>query len=90
MTANECHTCTLGLVARGTAEPCPRERCAFWEAGGAVLLGGCVIERLGVDLSSAYLAGYLLEVRERLDEARDLGDANEMRRTLARRIGLEL
>jgi len=42
--------CTLRLVAEGRAEPCPRERCSFWEPGGAVVQGNCLIKRLGVDV----------------------------------------
>ena len=56
----------------GKFEVCPRERCAFWEAGGAVLSGGCGIERLGLTGEVAQtpgLAGWLLDVRGKLEEA---------------------
>jgi len=56
--------CTLRL-ATGVVEFCPQQRCAFWEEGGAVVEGGCVIERLGLDVRRADVAGYLGEVRER-------------------------
>jgi hypothetical protein len=70
MTVGESHVCSLSFAARGLAEPCLRERCAFWEPGGAVLDGGCVIERLGIDLGRPHLARYLLELREQLHESR--------------------
>jgi hypothetical protein len=60
------------LAAEGVAELCPRELCAFWEPGGAVLPGSCMIERLGIDTRRDDLATYLLEVRERLEQARRL------------------
>jgi hypothetical protein len=69
------HTsCTLRMAAEGRAESCPREACAFWEPGGAVVEGGCSIERLGVDVRRGDLAAYLLELRERLDLTRGLND----------------
>jgi hypothetical protein len=82
--------CTLWLGAEGKVEPCSHERCAFWEPGGAVVPGGCLIERLGVDVRRRDLASYLLETRERLEEARDLSEAESARREFSRRIGREL
>jgi hypothetical protein len=64
-------TCTLRLIVAAKAEPCPGELCAFWEPGGAVVAGGCVIDRLGVDVRRRDLASYLLDTRERLERARD-------------------
>lgn len=90
MSTARLRTCTLRLAAHGTAEPCTGERCGFWEAGGAVVDGGCIIERLGIDVSRFDLAAYLLELREQLDEARDRRDADALRSQFARRIGLEL
>jgi hypothetical protein len=81
----EAQTCTLRLAADGQAEPCPRERCAFWEPGGAVIGGNCLIERLGVDLRWADLAAYLLETRERLELVRDRAEAEQASRALAAR-----
>ena len=81
--------CTLRL-ATGVVEFCPQQACAFWEEGGAVVQGGCVIERLGPDVRKPDVAGYLVEVRERLDKARDLSEAEAAHREFARRIGLEL
>lgn len=83
-------TCTLHFAAEGRVEPCPRARCPFWEPGGAVLEGNCLIDRLGVDLQHAALATYLLETRECLERARERGAAERAHREFARRIGLEL
>jgi hypothetical protein len=82
--------CTLRLAAEGTAEPCPRERCSFWEPGGAVVQGRCLIERLGVDVRRPDLALYLLETRERLDQTRNLAEAERAHAEFSRRIGREL
>ena len=71
-------------------ELCSQQRCAFWEEGGAVVEGGCVIERLGPDVRNPDVAGYLVEVRERLDQARDRSEAERAHREFVRRIGLEL
>jgi hypothetical protein len=81
--------CTLHL-AQGVVEPCTGEQCAFWEPGGAVVPGGCFIERLGVDVRRSDLAAYLLETRERLDQARDSSEAEAAHLEFSRRIGLEL
>jgi hypothetical protein len=81
--------CTLRL-ATGVVEFCPQQRCAFWEEGGAVVEGGCVIERLGPEVRRPDVADYLVEVRERLDKARDRSEAEVAHREVARRIGLEL
>jgi len=81
--------CTLHL-AQGTIEPCTGERCAFWESGGAVAAGGCLIERLGVEVRRSDLATYLLETRQRLEQARDLSEAEAAHRDFSRRVGLEL
>lgn len=90
MSTTERRVCTLRLAARGSAGPCTAEHCAFWEAGGAVVDAGCVIERLGVDVGRADLAAHLLELREQLDVVRDRREAQALRSRLARRIGLEL
>jgi hypothetical protein len=86
----EPQTCTLRLAAQGQTEPCRRERCLFWEPGGAVVEGNCLIERLGVDVRRADLAAYLLETRERLEHARNRAEAEQTHREFARRVGLEL
>lgn len=90
MSQIETQNCTLRLVAQGQAEPCQQERCSFWEPGGAVVSGACVIERLGVDVRRADLATYLLETRERLEQARNQAEAEEAHREFSRRVGLEL
>jgi hypothetical protein len=81
--------CTLRL-ATGVIEACPGERCAFWEPGGAVVEGGCLMERLGVDVRQADLAEYLLETRQRLEQARDRSELEAAHREFSHRIGLEL
>jgi hypothetical protein len=83
-------TCTLRLVASGETEVCPRERCAFWEPGGAVVEGNCLVERLGVDVGTPDLARYLLETRERLEQARDLAESEAAHREFSRRLGRDL
>jgi hypothetical protein len=72
MSANDTPSCTLRLAAQGVAEPCPRDLCAFWEPGGAVVEPACGLERLGLDVRRPDVAAYLLELREKLDEARGL------------------
>jgi hypothetical protein len=90
MSQTEPDSCMLRLAADGTTEPCPQERCAFWEPGGAVLQGSCLIERLGVDVRRPELAGYLLETRERLERARYRAEAEHAHTEFSRRIGREL
>ena len=78
--------CALRL-ATGVMETCRQQRCSFWEPGGAVVEGGCAIERLGLHIFGPDVARYLLETRERLDQA---SGAEAAHRELARRTGLEL
>jgi hypothetical protein len=80
----------LRLAAEGKPEPCPHARCAFWEPGGAVLQGSCLIERLGVDVRRPDLAAYLLETRGRVEQARDLAEAERAHLEFSRRVGREL
>jgi hypothetical protein len=80
--------CKLRLVAQGQVEPCPRELCVFWEPGGAVVPGACVIDRLAIDVGRADLAAYLLEAREQLERARDLAEAEAARTEFTRRAGV--
>jgi len=59
--------CTLeAAVCRH--EVCPEGACPFWEPGGAALDGRCAFEELDVTADAA-LAGWLLEIRERLASA---------------------
>ena len=55
-------------AAVGKHEACPKGACPFWEPGGAVLDGRCAFEELDVTADAA-LAGWLLEIRERLASA---------------------
>ena len=90
MSQIEPKTCTLRPPAGHRTEVCPRERCAFWEPGGAVVEGNCLIERLGVDIGTPGLASYLLETRERVEQARDLAEAEAAHREFSRRLGRDL
>jgi hypothetical protein len=83
-------TCTLRLLAEDRSEVCTGDRCAFWEPGGVVLEGNCLLERLGVDLGTTDLASYLLEVRERLERERDMAEAEAAHREFSRRLGRDL
>jgi len=49
-----------------------------------------LIDRLGVDVRRPDLAAYLLETRERLERARELGEAEQAHRKSPRRIGRDL
>jgi hypothetical protein len=49
-----------------------------------------VVERLGIDLSTPDLASYLLEARERLEQATDLAEAEAAHREFSRRLGRDL
>jgi hypothetical protein len=90
MSQIEPKTCSLRLVAQARTEVCPRERCAFWEPGGAVVEGNCLVERLDVDVRRPDLAAYLLETRERLEQARDLAEAEAAHREFSRRLGRDV
>ena len=79
--------CRLDLAAHGHAEACGGDRCAFWEPGGAVVVGSCLLERLGVDLERPGLAEYLLTVREAIEGAQHRNDAEAAHREFARRLG---
>jgi hypothetical protein len=90
MNDSELKRCTLRLAAHGEVEVCPEDRCAFWESGGAVLQGNCLVERLGIDVRDTELAEYLLEVRERLERARDSSESEAAHREFARRLGRDV
>jgi hypothetical protein len=59
--------CSLEATV-GKLEACPEGACPFWEPGGAALDGRCAFETLDVGADAA-LAGWLLEIRERLASA---------------------
>ena len=90
MSQIEDKTCTLRRSAHGVSEPCSHERCGFWEPGGAVLEGGCFVERLGIDLRRHDLTTYLLDTLERLEQARNMAELEQAHRQFSRRVGLEL
>ena len=89
MSQIETQTCALRLLAEGRPTACPRERCVFWEPGGAVGDGRCLVERLGADVRRPDLAAYLLDVGRRLEQARDLSAAEAAHREFSRRLGRE-
>ena len=82
--------CKLWAAARGESVPCPQDRCVFWEPGGAVVEGGCGIERLGIDLAHPGMAEYLLAVAERLGQAGDVEDLEAAHREFAHRLGSDV
>ena len=90
MSQIEDKTCTLRRSAHGVSERCSHDRCGFWEAGGAVLEGGCLIEHLGIDLDRRDLATYLVDTLERLEQGRSHAAAEQAHRQFSRRVGLEL
>jgi len=90
MSQSEDKTCTLRSSAHALREPCSHDRCGFWEPGGAILEGGCVVERLGIDLKRRDLATYLLDTVERLEQGRNLAEAEQAHRQFSRRVGVEL
>ncbi len=61
--------CALTRVV-GEEAACPETACAYWQAGGDDLDGGCAIERLDLHHASVDVAGFLLEVRSRLESSR--------------------
>jgi hypothetical protein len=77
----------------GQFEVCPKGRCAFWEAGGAVLAGGCTIERLGltpeVERTPGF-ASWLLDLRGQLEAAATEADRHEVHRLFDRLVPPEL
>ncbi len=81
--------CAL-IAAIGNEAECPEARCAFWEKGGAVVPGGCAVERLGLDLSNVDLAHYLIDLRRAIEGARDDDAAAEARRELAELVPHDL
>ena len=90
MSQIEDKTCTLRRSAHGVSERCSHDRCGFWESGGAVLEGGCLIERLGIDLDRRDLATYLVDTLECLEQARNHAVAEQAHRQFSRRVGVEL
>ena len=90
MNQSEPKHCRIRLGAQDEVEVCPEQRCVFWEPGGAVLNGNCLVERLGIDVRDRELATYLLETRDRLERARNLAEAEEAHRQFAHRLGKDM
>ena len=58
--------CALSNVV-GDEAVCSDAACPYWQRGGDDLEGGCAIERLGLHRAGADVAGFLLEIRTRLE-----------------------
>ena len=54
--------CALTVLVEAP-EPCPQDKCAFWQTGGDDLEAGCAIERLQLHLHGPDVAGFLLSFR---------------------------
>jgi hypothetical protein len=67
----------------GRLEPCPEEGCPFWEPGGAVLEGRCVIEQLDV-FRDPDVVSWLLSMRKELESARSQAEEAAARRRFHR------
>jgi len=81
--------CRIKLTL-GDVEPCPKGACPFWEGGGALIDEDCGLERRGIDLDRPDLASYLVELRKRLEDARDAAERAEARTALAGLVPPEL
>ena len=78
MSATEQHLCRLTSIV-GHPEPCPEDRCPFWEPGGAVLPGRCGFEQVHFE-DNADLAGFVLRIRRALEQARASEEDHEVLR----------
>jgi hypothetical protein len=74
--------CRMKLTL-GVTEACPEGACPFWEHGGAVVESGCGIERLHIELDRPDIAGYLVELRQQLEAARDGREREAARQAFA-------
>ncbi len=76
--------------AAGWDEPCPGASCPFWEEGGAIVGGGCVLDRFGLDLDRRpALVHALLQVHRKLGQAVSAEDEQEAHALFARLVGVE-
>lgn len=77
--AESVRRCSL-QSAVGHVQPCPGSHCPFWDEGGAVLEGGCMLERmLPPEDWTPELAARWLALRRSIDRARDAGRLDEVR-----------
>jgi hypothetical protein len=80
--------CSL-RAAVGDHELCPGSTCAYWEAGGAIVEAGCVIERLGVPIDQdSELARLLLDIRLAIEAARSDAERADAHRHFAELLNL--
>lgn len=67
----------------GVAERCSGSRCAFWESG-------CLIEALGLHALDPDASAALLELRQRIEQARDEAEVAASRGEFARRLAIDI
>ena len=80
--------CSL-RAAVGEHELCPGHECAFWEDGGAVVSGGCAIERLGVPVERRPdLARHLVDLRLTLESVRSAAERADAHRRFTELLNL--
>jgi hypothetical protein len=85
----ESKLCQLHLTL-GEVDACPGGACPFWEQGGIALPAGCELERLSIDLDRPELAEYLLELRQKLEDARDREEHDAARKAFAELVPPDL
>ena len=87
MDGPELKLCRIRLTI-GDVEACPEGACPFWEEHA--LERGCGLERLELDLERPDLARYLVDLRQALEEARDVREREAARRVFAGLVPTEL
>jgi hypothetical protein len=75
--------------AVGRPGRCRREECAFWETGGAILPGGCIVVRAGVDLDRTGVAELLIESRRTLESSDSPLAKEDAQRVVRQLLGLD-
>jgi hypothetical protein len=72
--------------ALGRPHPCTTAACPFWQPGGAVLEGRCVLEHVDFERRPE-LAPELLDARRRLERARTEDEARDAHELVLRVLG---
>jgi hypothetical protein len=78
--------CSL-RAAVGEHEQCPGAPCAFWDDGGPFELS-CTVERLRIPLEVHALAQHLLDLRLRLEDAREDAEQRDAPRRFSELLNL--
>lgn len=66
--------------AVGRRAECTRERCPFWECGGAVVPAGCIFDRVSFDFDRRPgSAEFLLALNARLERPSSAADERQAR-----------